>query len=64
MNVRLKSANVDDRRRIVLPEDCPPNSAVTIQQLDEETWLIKRQRPRKDYKVVLIPAIQKLPDDA
>jgi hypothetical protein len=58
-----KAATVDDRRRVVLPESCPPHSAVTIQQLDPDTWLVKRHRANKGYKVVLIPAIKKLSDD-
>ena len=63
MKDQLKAATVDERRRVVLPESCPPNSAVTIQQLDEDTWLVKRSKPSKSYKVVLIPAIHKLADD-
>ena len=60
---KIKASTVDDRRRVVLPESCPPNSAVTVQELDRDTWLIKRQRASGNYKIVLIPAVQKLPDD-
>ena len=47
-----------------MPESAPPGAAVNVQQLDAETWLVKLARPETDYKVVLIPAIDRLPDDA
>ncbi|MEI6783017.1 MAG: hypothetical protein WCQ21_19080, partial [Verrucomicrobiota bacterium] len=59
----MKSTMVDDRRRIVMPQACPPHSSVTIQQVDDTTWIIKRQLPSKDYKMILIPVIDRLPDD-
>jgi hypothetical protein len=59
----MKAATTDDRRRIVMPPECPPNAAVTIQQLDENSWLVKRQVPDKAFKMVLIPVIDKLPDE-
>jgi len=59
----VKSATLDDRRRLVMPPECPPGSAVTIQTLDDATWLIKRQLPAKGYKMVMIPVIDHLPDD-
>lgn len=63
MSFSLKAANVDDRRRVVLPESCPPNSAVTIQEVDEDTWVIKRH-PKSDGLVfVAIEHIDRLPDD-
>ena len=62
MSAAIKAANVDDRRRIVLPESCPPGATVTIQELDEETWLVKRRVPAN---VVFVPfeRIERLPDD-
>lgn len=63
VKLELESRQVDGKRRLIMPQDCPPRSAVTIQQLDQETWLVKRRRPTKNYKLVLIPAIDKLPDD-
>ena len=54
---------VDDRRRVVMPPECPPGSAVTIQALDETTWLIRRQVPPGDFKCVMIPVVKRLPDD-
>ena len=59
----VKSATLDDRRRLVMPPECPPGSVVTIQALDDTTWLVRRQLPAKDYKMVMIPVIDRLPDD-
>jgi hypothetical protein len=59
----MKSARLDNRRRLVMPPECPPGSAVTIQELDKTTWLVKRQMPAQDFKMVMIPVIDRLPDD-
>ncbi|MCX6925300.1 MAG: hypothetical protein NT154_19130 [Verrucomicrobia bacterium] len=59
----MKSATLDERRRLVMPPECPPGSAVTIQALDETTWLVKRQMPARGFKMVMIPLIDRLPDD-
>ena len=59
----MKSGTVDDRRRLVMPPECPPGSAVTIQEVDKTTWLVKRHLPARDFKMVMIPVIDRLPDD-
>jgi hypothetical protein len=59
----MKSRVVDDKRRVVLPETCPPHCEVTVGELDETTWLVKRQVPTRGFKIVLIPALKRLPDD-
>ena len=59
----MKSATLDERRRLVMPPECPPGSAVTIQELDKTTWLVKRQMPARGFKMVMIPLIDRLPDD-
>jgi hypothetical protein len=59
----IKAANVDDRRRVVLPITCPPNSAVTIQELDDETWIVKRHKLNQNLIFVAIEHIERLPDD-
>ena len=63
MAIDLKARQVDDHRRVVLPETVPAGSAVTIQQLDEDTIIVRRQRPRQHFFVVLDPDIKDLPDD-
>jgi hypothetical protein len=63
MKLELESRQLDAKRRLIMPSDCPPNAAVTIQQVDEDTWIVKRRRSERQFKVVLIPAIHKLPDD-
>jgi hypothetical protein len=60
----MKSATLDGRRRLVMPPGCPPGSAVTIQELDKTTWLVKRQLPARDFKMVMIPVIDRLPHDS
>ena len=59
----MKSATVDDRRRLVMPPECPPGSAVTIQELDKTTWLVQRHVPSRKFKMVVLPVIDRLPDD-
>lgn len=63
MKLELESRQLDGKRRLIMPRQCPPNSAVTIQQVDADTWIVKRRRPSKGFKVVLIPEIHKLPND-
>ncbi len=46
-----------------MPCECPPHSAVTIQQLDENAWLVKRALPDQTVKVIAIPIIKRLPAD-
>jgi hypothetical protein len=63
MKLELESRQLDSKRRLIMPADCPPNSAVTIQQLDADTYLVKRHRKQRGFKIVLIPAIDRLPID-
>jgi len=30
---------IDSRRRLVMPPELPARSAVTVQQLDDDTWI-------------------------
>jgi hypothetical protein len=63
MGFDLKARQVDGHRRVVLPETCPAGSAVTIQEIDEDTWVVKRQRRSERLFVVLDPDIKEIPDD-
>jgi len=63
VSVEVRAANVDDRRRVVLPDTCPPNSAVTIQELSDDTWVVKRQSAERNLIFVAIEHIKRLPDD-
>jgi len=60
---QMKTATLDERRRLVMPAECPPNSAVTIQQLDEDTWLVQVAKETKKFKKVFFPVIEDLPPD-
>jgi len=53
----------DDKRRLTMPKELPPKSAVTIQQLDDNSWLVTRQKPNRDLVVVTLPTIKELPSD-
>jgi hypothetical protein len=59
----MKMSTLDDRRRLVMPPECPPNSAVTIQQLDEETWLVSLGKETRKFKKVYFPIVEDLPPD-
>ena len=54
---------IDDRRRLVMPPELPAKSAVTVQQIDADTWVVKRRRPQKSVVMVAIPVIKDLPRD-
>lgn len=54
---------LDDRRRLVMPPELSARSPVTVQQLDDDTWIVRRQRPQKGFVVVLMPDVKNLPDD-
>ena len=60
----MKSATLDSKRRLVMPESCPPRALVTVHTLDANTWVIHRQLPSKKIKMVTIPIITEVPEDA
>jgi hypothetical protein len=57
------ASTIDAKRRLTMPKELPPKSAVTIQQIDEDSWLITRQKPNTHLVVVAFPAIKELPAD-
>jgi hypothetical protein len=54
---------LDDRRRLVMPPELPAKSAVTVQRIDSDTWIVKRHRPQKNVIMVAIPIVKELPND-
>lgn len=54
---------LDDRRRLVMPAQFPARAAVTVQRIDEDTVIVKRQREQTDFAVIVVPIIKHLPDD-
>ena len=48
----VKTRQVDDKRRVVLPEQFEPGSDVLIEQVDEDTWLVTRYRKQTKLKMV------------
>ena len=59
----MNATVIDDRRRLVLPSEFAPKSAVTIQRIDEDTILVKRAKPSKVRMVMLLPDVKTFPDD-
>jgi hypothetical protein len=53
----------DDKRRLTMPKELPPGSAVTIERVNEDTWVVKRQKPTGKLVMVAFPRIERLPDD-
>jgi hypothetical protein len=54
---------IDDKRRLTMPKELRPKSAVTIQRVNEDSWLVTRQKPITDLVVVALPCLKNLPDD-
>ena len=63
ISMTMHATVTDDRRRLVMPPELPARSAVTIQQLDGETWLVKRQIPDRQIVMVAFHNVERLPDD-
>ena len=59
----MKATVLDDRRRLVMPNEFPPKSAVTVQRIDDETVLVKLAKASKNGMVMLLPDVKRLPDD-
>jgi hypothetical protein len=54
---------LDDHRGLVMPPELPAQSAVTVQQIDADTWIVKSHRPTLEFVMVDIPLINELPRD-
>jgi hypothetical protein len=59
----MNATLLDDRRPLVMPAELPPKSAVTVQQIDADTWIVKRHRPQENVVMVAIPIIKELRSD-
>jgi hypothetical protein len=57
------ASTTDDKRRLTMPKELPPKSTVTIQQVDENSWLVVRQKPKTDVVVIAFPIVKDLPRD-
>jgi hypothetical protein len=36
----MNATLIDDRRRLVMPPELPARSPVTVQQIDDDTWIV------------------------
>ena len=59
----MKACMTDSKRRLTMPQDLPPKSAVTIQRMDPDSWLVTRQKGSTGIVAVGLPCLEKLPDD-
>lgn len=59
----MNATVTDSRRRLVMPPELPARSPVLVQQIDVDTWIVRRARPQKTYLVLLLPDIKHLPPD-
>ena len=46
-----------------MPPELPARSPVTVQQIDDDTWIVKRARPVKTRMVMLLPDVKEMPAD-
>ena len=53
----------DDKRRLTMPKELPARSSVTIERLDEDTWVVKRLKPKSKIVMVAFPKVETLPVD-
>ena len=61
---KLSTTRVDSRRRVVMPTTLPPDAVVTIQQLEDDCWVVRRVRPSKRVRMISIHVVDKLPRDS
>jgi hypothetical protein len=59
----MQATMIDDRRRLVLPPEFKPRSAVTVQVIDQETILVKLAKPSQHHHAMLLPDVKTLQDD-
>ena len=59
----IRAAQLDMKRRLTMPPPLRPGDPVTIQEVDGETWLVRRARPPQKVKLVVLPILERLPDD-
>jgi hypothetical protein len=60
----MLTATIDSRRRLTMPAECPAGSPVTVDAIDDRTWIVRRHIPGERQKLVLVPTVDKLTDAA
>lgn len=63
-NAHFTTTRVDSRRRVVMPTTLPPDAVVSIQQLADDCWVVRRIRPSRKARMISVPVIEELPKDA
>ena len=59
----MNATVLDDRRRLVMPPELPAKSSVIVEQVDDDTWVVRRARPSRAKMVMLLPDVKHLPGD-
>jgi hypothetical protein len=50
----MKAATLDSRRRLTMPPEIDPLSAVTIEHTDRDTWIVRRVRRTKTPPAIIV----------
>ncbi|MFO1460818.1 MAG: hypothetical protein U1G08_15605 [Verrucomicrobiota bacterium] len=53
----MKGTTLDARRRLTMPPDIEPLSAVTVEHTDTDTWIVRRVRRTKAPSAILVPPL-------
>jgi hypothetical protein len=53
----VKAATLDSRRRLTMPPEIDPLSAVTIEHTDRDTWVVRRVRRTKTPPAIIVPPL-------
>ena len=61
---RFTMTRADSRRRVVMPATLPPDAVVSIQQLADDCWVVRRGRPNRKARIISVPVIEELPKNA
>jgi hypothetical protein len=63
-NAQCTTTRVDSRRRVVMPTTLPPDALVSIQQLADDCWVVRRIRPSRKVRAISVPIVDELPRNA
>ena len=53
----MKAATLDARRRLTMPPEIAPLSAVTVEHTDKDTWIVRRVRRPKMPSAIVVPSL-------
>jgi hypothetical protein len=53
----MKGTTLDARRRLTMPPEIAPLSAVTVEHTDKDTWVVRRARRSKATSAIIVPPL-------